>query len=202
VDPQRHLYSARKTFRLLLFAGRGANRVPRLEQIPGEARPERLSCSSLEVPGLEIRLPLPGGSPRHKLCSLRLRGKSAWIGVPGKTLSHSSDCAERLMPFGGFADSPSELFVHFRHGPVAAKQFGAFESYMRSQTSISRLLRGFPLAVANRAAAQVITTAADPAVPSHSSASIALRGRNPVGSIPCSAPSRPHRTGPDRQESP
>src|SRR5713101_4623582 len=52
-------------FRLLLFADRGANRVPRLEQIPGEARRERLSCSSLEVPGLEIRLPLPGGSPRH-----------------------------------------------------------------------------------------------------------------------------------------
>src|SRR6516164_3849381 len=43
VDPQRHLCSARKSFRLLLFADRGANRVTRLEQIPGEARQERFS---------------------------------------------------------------------------------------------------------------------------------------------------------------
>jgi hypothetical protein len=43
------------TFRLFLFADRDANRVTRLEQIPGEARQERISCSSLEVPGLEIR---------------------------------------------------------------------------------------------------------------------------------------------------
>src|SRR6266567_3658334 len=53
------------------------------------------------------------------------------------------------------------------------------------------------LAVQNRAAAQLITRAADPAVPSRSSASIALRVRNLVGSIPCSAPSHPQRTGAD-----
>src|SRR5262249_3841164 len=109
VDPQRHHCSARKTFRPLLFADRGANRVTRLEQIQGEARRERLSCSSLEDPGLELRLPLPGGSPRHQLCSLRLRGKSSWIAVPGKTLSHNSDFAEKINPTAMF-------FTDFRQG--------------------------------------------------------------------------------------
>jgi len=113
VDPQRHLSSATMTFRLFLFADRGANRVTRPEQISGEARRERLSCSSLEVPGSELRLPLPGGSPRHQLCSLRLRGKSSWIAVPGKTLSHSSDFAEKI-------NLTAMFFTDFRQGAKLA----------------------------------------------------------------------------------
>ena len=49
MDPQRHLSSARMTFRLFLFADRDANRVASLEQIPGEARQERLSCSAWKL---------------------------------------------------------------------------------------------------------------------------------------------------------
>jgi hypothetical protein len=37
------------TFRLFLFADRDANRVASLEQIPGEARQERLSCSAWKL---------------------------------------------------------------------------------------------------------------------------------------------------------
>src|ERR1700759_4330274 len=95
VGPQGHLCSVRETFRLFFFADPGANRVTRPERILGEVCPERPSPSSLEVLGSEIQLPLPEGSPRHKLRNLRIPGKSALIAVPGKTLSPKSDSAEK-----------------------------------------------------------------------------------------------------------
>jgi len=85
------------TFRLFLFADRDANRVTRLEQSQEKHAKNDFHGPAWKFQAWKYDCRYLEDHPGTNYVAPSYTNKSTWIGVPGKTVSHSSDCAERVI---------------------------------------------------------------------------------------------------------